>query len=231
MAGVNRRRIDLSHTVTDQMLTYPGLPVPNIGDHLTRDAAEEIYGAGVRFQIGMITMCSNTGTYIDMPAHRFDDGHDLSELPLERVADVPAVCFSRLDTPIIDLPRLHELDFEGCAILFRTDHSKKFGTPAYFDSHPYISVATAESLVKAKVACVGIDSLNIDAISGDAGAGRPVHTTLLRAGIPIIEHLTNLDALPRVLFRFTAVPPKIKGMGTFTVRAFATVSDPIEELM
>ena len=227
---MNRRYVDLSHTITNQMETYPGLPVPSIGDHLTRDAAEGIYGPGIRFQIGTITMCSNTGTYIDMPAHRFDDGHDLSELPLSRVADVPAVCFTRLDTPVIDLPRLHELDFEGCAVLFRTDHSKKFGTSEYLENHPYISVATAESLVQANVACVGIDSLNIDATSGEAGYGRPVHTTLLRAGIPIVEHLTNLEALPRVLFRFTAVPPKIKGMGTFTVRAFATLTDPVPEI-
>jgi arylformamidase len=207
------------------MQTYPGLPVPIIGDHLTRDAAEQIYGKGVRFQIGTITMCSNTGTYIDMPAHRFEDGHDLSELPLERVADVPAVCVARLDTAVIELPKLHELDLEGCAVLIRTDHSKKFGTAAYFENHPFISVATAESMVAAKIACVGIDSLNIDATSGDAGVGRPVHTILLRAGIPIIEHLTNLEALPRNGFRFSAVPPKIVGMGTFTVRAYATVTD------
>jgi arylformamidase len=217
--------IDLSHVITEGLVTYPGLPVPHIADHISREAAEEIYGAGVTFQIGTISMCSNTGTYLDTPFHRFADGHDLSALPIERVADVPAVCITRLGTAVIDLPKLGELDFEGCAILFRTDHSQYFGTERYLVDHPYISVATAEALVAANVACVGIDSLNIDAISGDAGAGRPVHTTLLRAGIPIIEHLTNLAAIPRVGFRFTAVPPKIEGMGTFAVRAFATVDD------
>lgn len=216
---------DLSHPIREGLVTYPGLPVPRISAHLDRDAAEAIYGPGVTFQMGMIEMCSNTGTYLDTPFHRFADGHDLSGLDLERVADVPAVCFTRLDAAVIDLPRLGGLDFEGCAILFRTDHSQHFGTPRYFEDHPYISVATAEALVQANVACVGIDSLNIDATSGDVGAGRPVHSTLLRAGIPIIEHLTNLASLPRVGFRFTAVPPKIEGMGTFPVRAFATVDD------
>jgi kynurenine formamidase len=72
-------------------------------------------------------------------------------------------------------------------------------------------------------AVVGIDSLNIDATSGEAGAGRPVHTTLLGAGIPIVEHLTHLEELPNDGFTFTAVPPKVAGMGTFTVRAHATV--------
>lgn len=216
---------DLSHPIREGMVTYPGLPSPRIGEHLDRDAAETIYGPGVTFQMGMIEMCSNTGTYLDTPFHRFADGHDLAGLTLERVADVPAVCFTRLDTAVIDLPRLGGLDFEGCAILFRTDHSQHFGTPRYFEDHPYISVATAQALVEANVACVGIDSLNIDATSGDDGAGRPVHTTLLGAGIPIIEHLTNLASLPRVGFRFSAVPPKVEGMGTFPVRAFATVDD------
>lgn len=220
-----RTLIDLNHVLTNAMVTYPGLPVPHIRDHLTREAAEEIYGPGVTFQIGTIEMCSNTGTYIDTPFHRFATGHDLSGLPLARIADVPALCVKRLDTPVIDLPHLSTLDMEGCAILFRTDHSVHFGTDRYFEQHPYLSVATAEALVAAKVGCVGIDSLNVDAIDGEAGAGRPVHTTLLRAGIPIVEHLTNLAALPRGGFRFTAVPPRIEGMGTFAVRAFATIDD------
>lgn len=207
------------------MVTYPGLPSPRIGDHLTREAAEAVYGPGVTFHIGTIELCSNTGTYLDTPFHRFPHGHDLTGLDLARIADVPAICVTRLDSPVIDLPRLHELDLEGCAILIRTDHSRHFGTPRYLIDHPYVSEATARALVAANVACVGIDSLNIDAITGEAGAGRPVHTTLLGAGIPIIEHLTNLEALPRGGFRFTAVPPRIEGVGTFPVRAFATIDD------
>ena len=82
------------------------------------------------------------------------------------------------------------------------------------------STTAAEALVNAGVACVGIDSLNID---GTSDGARPVHTTLLDAEIPIIEHLTNLAAMPAVGFRFTAVPPKFEGAGTFTVRAFATL--------
>jgi kynurenine formamidase len=217
--------IDLSHVVTDGLNTYPGLPAPHVFDHLTREAAEEVYGPGITFQIGMITMCANTGTYLDVPFHRFADGHDLCGLALERVAGVPAVC---LDCVGIDEigpealgDRRHEL--AGHAVLFRTDHSLHFTTEAYTLGHPHLSAATAEALVEIGVACVGIDSLNIDATSGPTGYGRPVHTTLLRAGVPIIEHLTNLSALPATGFRFTAVPPKIAGMGTFTVRAFATI--------
>ncbi len=217
-----RGHVDLSHTITDGMDTYPGLPAPVIGTHLSREAAEEVYGPGMTFQIGMIEICTNTGTYLDVPFHRYADGHDLSELPLARVAAVPAVCLDVRGSTVIEVAGDELSGLGGHAVLFRTDHSHHFGTPAYAEGHPYLSTATAEALVACGVACVGIDSLNIDSTEGGE---RPVHSTLLGADVPIIEHLTNLSSLPGSGFTFTAVPPKIVGAGTFTVRAFATVAD------
>ena len=215
--------VDLSHVVTEGMLTYPGLPAPHVFDHLDRVAAEAVYGAGVTFQIGMVTICSNTGTYIDMPFHRFADGHDLTGLALARVSAVPAVCIDCRGLAEIGPDVLPATDLAGRAVLFHTGHSRHWDTPDYFTAHPYLLQSTAEALVAAGVAVVGIDSLNIDATHSPVGDGRPVHTTLLRAGIPIVEHLTALDQLPADGFTFTAVPPKIAGMGTFTVRAHATL--------
>jgi len=238
--STHRRLVDLSHVITDGMVTYPGLPTPEVATHLSREAAEEIYGPGTSFHIGLVTMCTNTGTYLDVPFHRFADGYDLTELPLERVADVPAVCIDRRGEQAIDLvDELAELGagaagitgaagtaeiagLKGCAVLVRTDHSDHFGTDSYLRGHPYLTAASADALVAAGVACVGIDSLNIDSTQDGQ---RPVHTTLLRAGIPIIEHLANLAEIPERGFRFTAVPPKIEGAGTFTVRAFADIVD------
>jgi kynurenine formamidase len=214
------RLIDLSHDIVDGMTTYPGLPTPTIATHLSRDAAEEIYGPGITFQIGLVTMCTNTGTYIDVPFHRFADGHDLTGLSLERVAAVPAICLDRRGSSVVDIEPSDVAGAAGMAVLVRTDHSVRFGTPEYLERHPHLSARSAEVLRDAGVACVGIDSLNID---GTEGGERPVHTMLLRAEIPIVEHLTNLAALPADGFRFTAVPPKIQGAGTFTVRAYATI--------
>lgn len=214
------RFVDLSHVITDGMLTYPGLPVPIVADHLTREAAEQVYGPGITFQIGVVTMCTNTGTYLDVPFHRFADGHDLAGLALERVAAVPAVCLDRRGVAAITLDDERLDGLAGHAVLVHTGHAEHWGTEAYFTGHPFLTEAAAERLVAAGVACVGIDSLNIDSTEGGA---RPVHTALLRAGIPIIEHLTRLDGLPAAGFTFTAVPPKIVGAGTFTVRAFATL--------
>ena len=215
--------IDLSHVIADGMETYPGLPTPSVATHLSREAAVEIYGPDITFHIGLVTMCTNTGTYLDVPFHRFADGHDLAHLPLERVAAVPAVCLDRRGQTTIELTQ-HEVEgLAGHAVLVRTDHSAHFGTDSYFSDHPHLSTTAAQALVDADVACVGIDSLNID---GTGTGERPVHTLLLGAQIPIVEHLTHLDALPVGGFRFTAVPPKIVGAGTFTVRAFASVPEP-----
>ncbi len=217
---VLRVHIDLSHDIVDGMVTYPGLPEPIVDTHLSREAAEEIYGPGITFQIGSVTMCTNTGTYLDVPFHRYADGHDLSELALERVAGVPAVCLDRRGVTDIELSAADLDGLAGYAVLVRTDHSQHFGAAPYFEDHPYLSGESADRLVDAGVACVGIDSLNID---NTDGGGRPVHSRLLGAEIPIVEHLTNLAELPSDGFRFTAVPPKIVGAGTFTVRAFATI--------
>ena len=210
--------IDLSHRITDGMLTYPGLPAPVIGTHLSREAAEEIYGPGITFHIGLLTICTNTGTYIDVPFHRYADGHDLADLALEQVTGLPAVLFDRRDVEEITLTDDELKGLAGHAVLVRTDHSQYFGSDRYFESHPHLTAEAAKALVRAGVACVGIDSLNID---GTSTGERPVHSILLRQGIPIVEHLTNLAALPADGFTFTAVPPKIEGAGTFTVRAFA----------
>lgn len=214
------RHIDLSHVISESLVTYPGLPAPIIADHLSREAAEEIYGPGGRFQIGLVTMCTNTGTYLDVPFHRFDDGHDLTALALDRVAGVPALVLRRHGATAIDLEPADIAAAAGHAVLVDTGHARHWNTDRYFVDHPHLTAQSAELLVAAGVACVGIDSLNIDST---ATGDRPVHTELLRHDIPIIEHLTHLDQVPDGSFTFTAVPPKIEGCGTFTVRAFATV--------
>jgi arylformamidase len=226
MAAKNGRiRIDLSHTVEDGMTTYPGLPTPIVCDYLTRERSRTIYAPGTEFQIGVITLCSNTGTYVDSPFHRYADGIDLAELPLDRLADLDAV--------IVDLPAALEsigvdafagTDVGGKAVLVRTGWHRHWRTAAYMTGHPFLDEDAAAFLVAEGATLVGIDSLNID---DTRGGERPVHSTLLGAGIPICEHLADLAPLPLAGFRFSAVPAPIKGMGTFPVRAYATI-DPTE---
>jgi arylformamidase len=217
------RLVDLSHTVAHGLVTYPGLPAPSITEHLSRAASRERYAPGTEFHIGRIDMVANTGTYLDAPFHRFDGAPDLAGLALEQLADLPgAVADAPAGARAIGPEVLPSHDLRGHAVLFRTGWSRHFATPAYADGHPFVSTELAEALVARGVALVGIDSLNID---DTAGGARPVHTALLGAGVPVVEHLTGLDALPAAGFRFFAVPVKVAGMGTFPVRAFAILGN------
>ena len=212
--------IDLSHTVEEGMITYQGLPAPIICDFLSREASKEIYTEGTTFQIGKIEMVSNTGTYLDTPFHRFADGKDLSQIDLPTLADLEGVVvrIAPSGSRAIDRSAFEGLSLRGKAVLVHTGWARHWRTDQYFAGHPFLTAAAADYLKEHGVTLVGIDSLNID---DTADWARPVHTTLLGAGILIVEHLCNLEQLPLSGFKFTAVPVKVKGMGTFPVRAFA----------
>jgi kynurenine formamidase len=216
------RLIDLSHEIADGMVTYKGLPAPLICDHLTFEASRPLYDGGEEFSIARIDMVANTGTYIDVPAHRWRDGDDLAAVALDRVADLPGLCVDATGAGDLSVgPELFAgLEVAGHAVLVRTDWSRNWRTDAYFENHPFLSEAAAVLLRDRGAALVGIDSHNIDDTRVQT---RPVHSVLLRAGVPIVEHMTHLAALPPQGFRFTAAPPKVRGMGTFPVRAMARV--------
>jgi kynurenine formamidase len=211
------------------MVTYPGIPAPVLGAHLTFDESAAHYAAGTEFSIGTISMAANTGTYLDTPAHRYRDGEDLARLSLERMVDLDGFVVRARQRSSAGGRAIEESDLisaldgvqlAGRAILIETGHSDQWGTPGYFVDHPYLTDDAVEYLVAAKPSLVGIDSLNID--STHTGR-RPAHSWLLAARIPVVEHMTGLDQLPDSGFRFTAAPPAVQGMGTFPVRAFAVV--------
>lgn len=214
------RLIDLSHTIENGLITYKGLPAPVICDYLSREDSKKFYVEGTSFQIGKIEMVSNTGTYVDCPFHRFEDGADLNDTPLEHFAELKGlilhVPFSAVKA--IDADFFRPYDLEGKAILVHTGWDFHWNTEKYFSNHPYLTENAARYLKDRKVRLVGIDSHNIDDTRGNS---RPVHSVLLGNGILIVEHLCNLAAIPDEDFIFSAIPPKFKGVGTFPVRAMA----------
>ena len=202
------------------MVTYKGLPAPIICNYLSREASRERYAPGTEFQIGRIDMVANTGTYVDSPFHRYPQGKDLSALPLESLANLDCVVVRvpANGERAIDRLGLTERDVRGKAVLVHSGWDRHWRTDRYFEQHPYLTGDLAEWLVKSGVVMVGIDSFNIDSI--DTGE-RPVHSTLLGHDIPIVEHMCGLGELPERGARFFAVPVKVRGFGTFPVRAFA----------
>jgi arylformamidase len=224
-AGHPARWVELSHVISAGMVTYPGLPGPEITPHLTRAASRANYAEGTEFAIDRLSMVGNTGTYLDSPFHRYADGTDLAGLPLERLADLPAVVVRTAGSGArgVDVDALADLTVAGRAVLLHTGGDRDWGTPEYAVDAPYLTRDGAAWLVEHGAALVGIDSVNIDDISPQGGGERPAHSLLLGAGIPIVEHLTGLAELPPAGARFTAAPPRVAAFGTFPVRAYAAV--------
>jgi arylformamidase len=218
---VNKQFIDLSHTIEHGLITYKGLPAPVICDYLSREESRQHYSPGTEFQIGKIEMVANTGTYLDSPFHRYEDGKDLSQLALTSLADLEGIIIRHgAGGRAIGSDAFHNMHVKGKAVLIQTGWDAHWKTDRYFEGHPFLTKDAAQLLADQGATLVGIDSYNID---DTADGSRPAHSILLGAGIPIIEHMCNLGQLPAIGFRFFAVPVKVKGFGTFPVRAFAIV--------
>ena len=220
MSSRTPKLIDLSHDVEHGMITYKGLPAPVICDFLSREASRSLYAHGTEFQIGRIDMVANTGTYVDSPFHRFADGKDLSELPLAHLANLDALVVRASGGRAIGPDAFRGTDVRKKAVLIQTGWCARWRTEGYFEGHPFLTAEAASLLVEGGATLVGIDSYNID--DTDDGS-RPVHTALLGAEIPIVEHMRGLEDLPDRGSRFFAVPVKVKRFGTFPVRAFGVV--------
>jgi len=218
---MEKRLIDLSHEIEHGMITYKGLPAPIICDFLSREDSRSHYTEGTEFQIGKIEMVANTGTYVDSPFHRFADGIDLSELPLESLADLEGVVVRAQDLGRpITAKAFSGVSVKGNAVLVYTDWARHWRTDQYFEGHPFLTRDAAEYLVEAGAAFVGIDTYNID---DTTDVTRPAHSSLLGNRIPICEHMCGLELLPDTGFRFHAAPVKVKAFGTFPVRAYAVL--------
>lgn len=219
--------IDLSHTIEDGLITYKGLPAPIVCDYLSRENSKQIYEEGTEFQIGKIEMVTNTGTYLDCPFHRFENGKDLSEIGLEHLTDLEAIVIRVPFTETLEITenQLKNYEIRNRAVLIHTGWDSHWNTEKYYENHPYLTEGAARYLKDCDVKLVGIDSHNIDCTSGKS---RPVHTILLGAEILIVEHLCNLSLVPTAGFTFSTIPPKLKGVGTFPVRAMAKLTNKSE---
>jgi arylformamidase len=224
-APAARRWVELSHPIIGGMTTHPGIPTPEIAPHLTHEASREVYAPGTEFGTQRISLIGSTGTYLDSPYHRYVDGTDLAALPLASLADLPAVVvrIAGSTSRAVDVGALAALDVRDRAVLLHTGGDRRWGTPDYAKQAPYLTAAGAHWLVEHGARLVGIDAVNIDDITG--GSERPAHSILLAAGVPIVQNLTGLHQLPPTGARFTAAPPRIPGVGSFPVRAYASVPE------
>ena len=223
--GSGVRLVDLTHPVEEGMTTYPGLPGPTLGIHLSREDSVANYAPGTTFEMDTISMVGNTGTYLDAPWHRFADGTDLAGLPLERTAALPGLVVDVTGSTRrgIDVAELAAFDVSGRAVLLHTGWDRYWRMPGYGVDAPFLTGAGARLLVERGAVLVGIDAVNVDDAGPTGGGERPAHTALLGAGVPVLEHLTGLAALPAQGFALHAAPVPVRRFGTFPVRAYAVV--------
>lgn len=206
------------------MRVYPGIPAPTLSAFLTHEQSRARYEGQCELTFSEVHIVAGVGTYLDAPYHRDPSLPDFAGLPLERVADLPGVVLDvrerRGRGRAIDAPDLGAEDWPGYAVLVRTGLEEAWETDRYWAESPYLTRAAAERLVDMRPALVAVDFLNVDDTSDPR---RPAHTDLLRAGIPIVENLCNVDALPRTGFRLFAAPAALAGVASFPVRVYAVL--------
>lgn len=219
------RLVDLSHTIRAGLVTLPGIPAPEISPLVTRKDAESRYAPGTTFVMDTISLPGNTGTYLDTAFHRYEGGADLAALALETLVDLPTEVFHLADARARAIPAsvFYDRDVRGKAVLLHTGRDRRFGTTGYAPDAPFLAEDGVRHLADQGVTLVGIDSINIDDMSADAGGERPAHSVFLASGIHVVEHMTNLGELPPSGASLTVVPPKVENFGTFPVRAFARI--------
>jgi len=161
-------------------------------------------------------------TYLDSPFHRYPERADLSSLPLEAVAGIPAMVLESVGPKrhAVSVP-FHDSQARGKAILIRTGWDERWGTDAYWEPGPYLHEDLVFRLIRARVKLVGVDFPNIDDADDPE---KPAHTQLLAKDILIVEHMCNLKSAPKAGFKFYAVPLRILRGASCPVRAFGEIT-------
>ena len=210
------RFVDLSHTVEHGMVTYPGLPAPVIGDHLSLQTPRPTTTPARRSRSA---------------ASRWSRIRGRMSTPRSTATRTAAI------SPIWTLHRSPTCRQSSAARRTNGGRSARaFGIARGERSRRAGADRLGPALARTRL----LPGAPVpDARRGRVAAGpgrragrhrfaehrrqdgaRPVHTVLLGAGIPVVEHLRGLDALPDEGFRFYAVPVKLRGVGSFPVRAF-----------
>lgn len=186
---------------------------------LSHAIVPERVGTAVLTNIGEATSRGHAGTCLDSPFHIDAGRADLADLPLQRLVNVPIVMVRAYARREITADHLGDPGLLwGRAVLVHTGWARRWGTPAYRQpGSPHLTPAAIVVLVGANVALVGIDAVAVD------DPDDPARRALLCADIPILEHLTNLDLLPETGARLTVLPPPIRGVASFPVRAVAVL--------
>lgn len=215
--------LDLSQSIEEGMPRFPSLPSPTIRPFWSHEeSARSGRYQGCTCEVSQIQMVTSLGTYLDSPFHFDPEGLDIGRLPLDSLV-LSGKCLDLRGKGAgegIGAQDLGATLGKGEALLLCTGWSRHWGTESY-QAHPFLTREAVSRLLGERVGLVGIDALVLDDVRDPT---RPAHSLLLPKGVLILENLTNLEALIGRVFTLFAVPPKVKGVASFPVRAFALLT-------
>ena len=222
-----RKFIELNHYIVDGLVSYPGTPGVEITAWADRAQAAEKYGEGGASLLDQVKMLNISGTYIDAPYHKYEDGYKIGDIPLEKVFDLPTFVVHMGDKhnyfDVEDVEFLDGKDLKGAAVILHSGYDKKFGTPEYEIDTPYLTIEAAKWLFERGVVFFGIDTQLIDSYV-DCDKGNPVHDYVLKYEGVICEDMQHIEELPDEGARLYAIAPRI-AMASFPARVFAIVEE------
>lgn len=205
------RVFDLSLPLHKGMVVWPGDEDFEI---------EEKRGTAI---VSEIEMSTHTGTHIDAPRHFLFNNQTVDKISISKLIGKCKLIEIKDVTEGFSPPRrLIEIsDFAGlkikphAKILFKTRNSKLLKLKKFTANYVSLSLPAAKYLVSKKIDLVGIDYYGIEAKSAP---GHPVHKTLLRAGVVIVEGLDLAKVKPGA-YNLAVLPLKIVGSDGSPARA------------
>lgn len=208
---IQGRIVDLSHPLSVGTPVFPG-------DGPVRVAVLD----DASVNLSRIDLSVHTGTHMDAPFHFFNGADTIDRIPLERCVALTRLVDLRDIAPKHEIRREHietrcPAPLRARAAVLHTGWAEHWGDPRYFNDHPCLAADAAQSLVDCGVQLVGVDMPSVDR------APYPAHQILLRAGVPIVENLTNLEAIGADLFQLLVLPLKLTGRDGSPVRAVAFI--------
>ena len=205
------RIVDLSQPLSAGTPVYPG-----------DDAVRVTIVDQTSVNLSRIEFSVHTGTHMDAPFHFFDGAETIDLTPLERCVGPARLVDLRSIAEEGEIRREHiearcHAPLRAHAAVLYTGWSEQWDQPGYFSDHPCLAPAAARFLVDSGVLLVGVDMPSVDRTP------YPAHQILLRAGVPIVENLTNLDAIGADRFQIVMLPLKLAGRDGSPIRAVAIV--------
>ena len=203
------RIYDVSLTISPELVTWPGDPPVTL-------ARASSISQGAVANVSRLDAGVHTGTHVDAPLHFIDGAPAVDAMPLKSL--IGSCLVVEADPPGVELRPQDLPATEHTRIIFKTRNSRRWVEPRKQFDERFVAVglALAQRLVAEGKVLVGVDYLSVEPYR--AAATHPVHVTLLRAGIVVVEGL-DLSQVAAGEYELVCLPLKLAGSDGAPARA------------